>query len=64
MTDLRWCSWHNQISDDTVLITVVEVGSGPGVMHYACRHCCATYGLTSADQAESDDSPTGESHPS
>lgn len=57
MTRQRWCSWHRQYAGDTVLIVVVEVGSGPGVMHYACGRCRSVYGLAPLDPADGDDAP-------
>ncbi|MGP3983982.1 hypothetical protein [Streptomyces sp. KR80] len=45
MAELRWCSWHQQHADDAVLVAVAEVGSGPGIMRYACRRCRVVFAL-------------------
>jgi hypothetical protein len=45
VTDARWCTWHRDNADDTVLIRVIEVGSGPGAFLYACADCVTAYRL-------------------
>ncbi|MFI1963706.1 hypothetical protein ACH429_06130 [Streptomyces pathocidini] len=42
----RWCTWHGAEAEATVLARVVEVGSGPGGMFYACPSCVEAYGIT------------------
>lgn len=42
---VRWCNWHNGLSDTSQLIQIHEEGSGPGGMLYACAKCRVKYGL-------------------
>ncbi|MEU2094388.1 hypothetical protein ABZ741_39155 [Streptomyces globisporus] len=34
-----WCHWHKGPSGTAVLIRIIEQGSGPGAMLYACAPC-------------------------
>lgn len=42
---LRWCSWHEDVADDTLMIRAVEKCSGPPFPLYACASCRGRYGL-------------------
>ncbi|MGP3947219.1 hypothetical protein [Streptomyces sp. 7N604] len=41
-----WCSWHEGYAEGTKLVKIVETGSGPGGMLYACGECRVERGLT------------------
>ncbi|MET8677361.1 hypothetical protein ABZW18_07180 [Streptomyces sp. NPDC004647] len=60
MNDPRWCRWHKGIGPDTALVGVIETGSGPGGMLYACSRCRKRHGLTPLvdHPADSDGSPS------
>lgn len=57
---LRWCDWHHGYAHGTALIHVREVGSGPGIMQYACPDCVQEHGLTPLDL---DDEPADAEQP-
>lgn len=40
---VQWCSWCKQPSLDPLLVSIIEVGSGPGRCVYACPDCVAAY---------------------
>ncbi|MFE4051252.1 hypothetical protein [Streptomyces sp. YIM B13518] len=40
-----YCSWHNRFAGDVRLIDVVEQGTGPGHVHYACAPCRREHNL-------------------
>lgn len=40
-----YCSWHHRFAGDVRLIDVVNQGSGPGHVHYACGPCRETHRL-------------------
>ena len=40
-----WCHWHQGHTHGVRLIDVIEQGSGPGHVHYACAPCRQTHGL-------------------
>ncbi|WP_406469042.1 hypothetical protein OH738_18110 [Streptomyces hirsutus] len=40
-----YCSWHHRFAADVRLIDVIEQGSGPGHVHYACPSCRRVHGL-------------------
>ncbi|GAA0657169.1 hypothetical protein GCM10009535_40230 [Streptomyces thermocarboxydovorans] len=40
-----FCSWHQAHAPGVRLITVIEQGSGPGHVHYACGPCRQEHGL-------------------
>ncbi len=44
----RWCRWHDAevSSEHTIIVRMVEAGSGPGWPVYACLACAHFYGLT------------------
>lgn len=42
---VRWCSWHNGLSDTALLIQIHE-GAGTGSHLYACTKCRIAHGLT------------------
>ena len=44
-TAYGFCSWHKRFSAGVRLIDVIEQGSGPGAVHYACPPCITTYRL-------------------
>jgi hypothetical protein len=41
----NWCSWHKEYAEDTKLVRIIETGSGPGGMLYACPGCRARHRL-------------------
>jgi len=40
-----YCSWHHRFAAGVRLIDVIEQGSGPGGVHYACPPCIKTHRL-------------------
>ncbi|MGY0067193.1 hypothetical protein ACWZEH_10245 [Streptomyces sp. QTS137] len=44
-TSYGFCSWHNRFAAGVRLIDVIEQGSGPGHVHYACPPCREVHGL-------------------
>ncbi|WP_406470136.1 hypothetical protein OH738_29400 [Streptomyces hirsutus] len=44
-TGYGYCSWHQRFAADVRLIDVIEQGSGPGHVHYACPPCRTAHGL-------------------
>lgn len=44
-TDYGFCSWHDRFADDVRLIGMVEQGTGPGSVQYACGPCREAHGL-------------------
>lgn len=50
---IRWCHWHQDVTDTGVLIGAQEVNSGPPRPFYACAACRKTYRLVPlADRLE------------
>ncbi len=45
-----WCHWHRGPSGASVLIEIVEQGSGPGAALYACDRCREQRGLVLYDE--------------
>lgn len=43
VSPVQWCSWCKDATTDPLLVSVIEVGSGPGRCVYACHGCVATY---------------------
>lgn len=41
-----YCSWHKRFAADVRLIDIIEQGSGPGAVHYACGPCRKQHSLT------------------
>lgn len=53
-TAIGRCAWHDGITRDIRLITIIEAGSGPATAghRYACHPCQIAYGLVPlADRA-------------
>ena len=44
-TAYGFCSWHQRFAAGVRLIDVIEQGSGPGCVHYACPDCMTAYRL-------------------
>lgn len=40
-----YCSWHQRFAGGVVLINIIEQGSGPGAVHYACAPCIEQHRL-------------------
>jgi len=40
-----YCSWHKRFAAGVRLIDVIEQGSGPGGVHYACPDCITVHRL-------------------
>ncbi|MER5971377.1 hypothetical protein ABT112_16835 [Streptomyces sp. NPDC002055] len=53
MTAERWCHWHQGPTDRPTLIALIETGSGPGGILYACPSCMSIYRLRPLDPAAS-----------
>lgn len=41
-----WCHYHQGEADDVALVNIIETGSGPGGMLYACATCRTERRLT------------------
>jgi hypothetical protein len=52
LTVLRWCTWHGGFAEGVVLVRIIETGSGPGGMLYACPRCRKIHGLEPLDSPE------------
>jgi len=44
-TAYGYCSWHHRFAAGVRLIDVIEQGSGPGCVHYACPPCITVHRL-------------------
>ena len=44
-TAYGYCSWHKRFAAGVRLIDVIEQGSGPGCVHYACPPCITAHRL-------------------
>ena len=42
----RWCTWHSDYAEGVELVRIIETGTGPGGMLYACPPCRTEHGLT------------------
>ncbi|MER5969224.1 hypothetical protein ABT112_05660 [Streptomyces sp. NPDC002055] len=49
----RLCNWHQDYTDRPTLIALIETGSGPGAILYACPECMRIYRLRPFDPATS-----------
>ncbi|WP_432092210.1 hypothetical protein [Streptomyces sp. bgisy100] len=49
----RPCNWHQGRTDRPTLIALIETGSGPGAILYACPDCMHIYRLRPLDPATS-----------
>ncbi|WP_432093009.1 hypothetical protein [Streptomyces sp. bgisy100] len=47
----RMCNWHLGYTDRPTLIALIETGSGPGAIYYACPDCMRIYRLRPFDPA-------------
>ncbi|MFF3762712.1 hypothetical protein ACFYYR_01240 [Streptomyces sp. NPDC001922] len=47
----QWCTWCTGRTDQPTLIAVIETGSGPGAIQYACPDCMRIYRLRPFDPA-------------
>jgi hypothetical protein len=51
--DQTWCEWHHGFSSTGRVINVIEQGTGPGAVRYACAPCREQHQLTPwADQLQ------------
>jgi len=41
----RYCSWHRGYSEGALLVQIIEQGSGPGAVLYACADCRTAHQL-------------------
>ncbi|MCM2580649.1 hypothetical protein [Streptomyces meridianus] len=41
----RWCTFHGDYAEDVELVRIIETGTGPGGMLYACPPCRQERGL-------------------
>ncbi|WP_432093735.1 hypothetical protein [Streptomyces sp. bgisy100] len=49
MSAVRWCTWHQGYTGRPTLIALIETGSGPGAIQYACPECMSIYRLRPFD---------------
>ena len=50
----RWCTWHSDYAEGVELVRIIETGTGPGGMLYACPACREEHQLPKlVDEGES-----------